>query len=245
MTTVYTVITGNFDNLRTPPPAAVEAGTRYVCFTDRPRSIPPWQQQSFPQMFGPDSRRNSRIPKMLPHLLLDTDESIYLDGAYVLQVAPSHLIRDLLGDADVGMFAHPGHASIHDERNFYQRIHNYIPADIEAQYQKYVAADLPITGEFWAGGFVMRRHNERTAAFNELWMREYLNGSDNDQFALYYGVVKSEVKVATVPGYPSAEGRLVYALHANSGCADNPGYESENACWKRRVDQIREICQCK
>ncbi len=242
MITVYTVITDNYDNLRPPVQCALEADVQFVCFTDRPRFTPPWQTQAFPQVFGVDARRNSRIPKCLPHLLLDTDYSIYLDGAYVLQAPPSHLIRDLLGDADLAIFAHPTNKSIHDERNFYQNLHGYVPADIEAEYQKYLIEALPINGQFWAGGFLIRRHNDQTARFNEIWMRSHLEGSSNDQFSLYRAVVTGGVNVRSVPEYPHGGNRLWYALHANSHCADNPAFESENARWDARIARIRELC---
>lgn len=241
MITVYTVITENYDNLR-PPGCAPEPDVRFVCFTDRPRFNPPWEAQAFPQAFGANARRNSRIPKMLPHLLLDTDYSIYLDGAYVLQASPSRLVGEMLGDADVALFSHPTNKSIHDERNFYQNLHGFVPADVEDEYRRYVAEGLPITGQFWAGGFILRRHNDPVAQFNEIWMRDHLHGSNNDQFSLYRAVVKSGVRAYSIPGYPHGGNLLWYALHANSHCGDNSAFEPENARWQLRVERIRELC---
>lgn len=239
MITAYTVILNNYDNLR--PPRTVGGG-RYVCFSDRPRSVSPWETQPFPMLFS-EPARNCRIPKCLPHLLLDTDISVYMDGAFRLLVTLDEAAR-VLGDADIALFDHPGgHKSYHDERNFYQRIHGYVPDDVEATYQRYAREYLPVTGQFWAGGLVIRRHNAAVERFNELWFREYIQGTYNDQFGLYYAIAKSGVRVATIPGIATMDTvRFGYHLHANTGCGDNPQYEAENAAWAARVARIKELC---
>ena len=239
MIAVYTAILAEYDNLR--PPAVHNPGCRYVCFSDRPRRVAPWETQGFPMLFD-DPATNARIPKMLPHLLLPEAEfSIYHDGAFRMKVDPHQAVA-LLGNADLAMFAHPTNKSIFDERDFYQRQHGFVPDHVAEHVGRYEAEELPITGEFWAGGFVVRRHCPTVERFNELWMREYLDGSPNDQFGLYGAVVKSGVRVATIAGHVIMDARFGYHLHANSGCGDNPGYEAENAAWSARVARIREVC---
>ena len=184
---------------------------------------------------------------MLPSLLLpEADVSIYMDGAFTLCAPPKQMVAELLGDANVALFRHPTNKSIHDERNFYQRLHGYVPADVEAEYQKYCALGIPISGEFWAGGFILRRHNDKVARFNELWMREFLHGSNNDQFSLYYALstlIREEgLKVRGLPGYYGADGRLGYHFHANAGDARNQVHKAENQAWEARTERIREIC---
>jgi hypothetical protein len=236
----YTVIMNEYDNLRAPvqwTPAA-----RYLCFSDRPRSVAPWEMQPFPQMFGENPARNARIPKCLPHLLFDADVSVYMDGAFCPRI-PVESAISVLGDADIAMYAHPGgNKSYHDERNFYKRLHGYVPADVEETYLRYVSENLPVTGQFFAGGLIIRRHTAATELFNEIWFREYANGTFNDQFGLYYAMVKSGVKVATIPGMATMDTlRFQYCLHANSGCGDNPLYEEENAMWAARAARIRSL----
>lgn len=239
MITVYTVIVNDYDNLRMHGPASGD--TRFICFTDRPRHVHGWEMQAFPQVLS--DNKNSRIPKCLPHLLLDSEFSIYVDGAFRVDRDPIFAMQ-MLGSADLALFRHPGgHTSIHDERNFYQTLHGYVPDDVEAQYQTYVAGGLPTTGEFWAGGFVVRRHTAAIERFNELWFREYLAGSANDQFALYAAVVKSGVKVATIDGVVTLDRRFPYMLHANTGCADNPQYEKENELWASRRRRLADLIQ--
>jgi hypothetical protein len=238
--TVYTTILGEYDNLRSPRHAQ---GARFVCFSDRPRSVAPWEMQGFPQIFGEDNHRNVRVPKCLPHLLFpETEYSIFHDGAFKLQIRADQAIR-LLGDADLALFAHPGgHKSIKDERDFYQNLHGFVPDHVQETYERYAAENLP-DGEFWAGGLVIRRHTPAVAEFNELWFREYANGSYNDQFSLWYAIAKTGVKVRTIDGIATQDHRFGYCLHANSGCADNPQYEAENAAWAARVARIKELAR--
>ena len=247
MITIYTVIVADYDNLAELSPPALAPGVRYVCFSDRPRQVRPWEIQPFPQAMA-DPHRMSRIPKMLPHLLLpEAEVSIYMDGAFTLCAPPGQMVSELLGDADVALFCHPTNKSIHDERNFYERLHGWVPADIEAEYQRYCALEIPITGEFWAGGFILRRHNAKVAKFNELWMREFLRGSNNDQFSLYYALstmIREEgLKVCGLPGYYGAQGRLGYHFHANAGDVRNQVLAPDNQAWKERTERIREICR--
>lgn len=247
MISVYTVIVGNYDNLRPMPPVALAAGVRYVCFSDRPRQLRPWEVLPFPQALS-NPHRMARIPKMLPHLLLPESEiSVYLDGAFTLCAAPERMVYELLGNADVALFRHPSNKTFHDERDFYQKQHGFVPPDIEAEYQRYTAARIPVSGDFWAGGFLLRRHNERVAAFNELWMREFVRGSSNDQFSLYYAlsttIREAGLKVNSLPHYYDAGGRLGYHFHASSQGSDNANYIPDNQAWAERVRRIGEICQ--
>lgn len=247
MIAVYTVIVDNYDNLRPLPPQAIVPGVRYVCFSDRPRRVETWEIQPFPQVLA-GGHRQSRIPKMLPHLLLpEAEVSIYMDGAFTLCASPLELVSSLLKTADIALFSHPTNRNIHGERDFYQRIHGYVPDDVEAEYRRYCALGIPITGDFWAGGFLLRRHNAKVEKFNELWMREFLRGSANDQFSLYYALSTMQategLTVRSLPGYYGCGGRLGYNFHANANDPGNLKYVAQNQAWKLRTGRIREICQ--
>ena len=74
------------------------------------------------------------------------DVSVFMDGAFQPLIPVTEAVV-FLGDADVALFDHPGgNKSYHDERNFYQRLHGYVPDDVEATYQRYVADGVPVTG---------------------------------------------------------------------------------------------------
>lgn len=238
--TLYTVIVGNYDNLRTP--VTTDPSCKYVCFTDRHRSVVPWEIHPFPSPSGMEHSRSARVPRCMPHLLLDTDISVYMDGAFQPQCNAGQIIR-ALGDADIALFEHPNnHKSLDDEMAFYQKIHGFVPDHVRDAVAKYKAQGVPELNQFWAGGIIIRRHNERTAAFNELWYTEFMHGSYNDQFSLYASIAKSpQLIVNTLRGHILEDHRFGYRLHANSGCGDNPQYASENEHWNSVFAKIQRL----
>lgn len=239
-TVVYTVITGEYDRLR--PPAVTEPGVRYVCFSDRPQSIGPWECQPFPQCFGRDARHNSRIPKMLPHLLLDCDVSIYHDGAFVLKAFPSSLVQNWLECWDMAAIKHPENVNYLQERDFYERIHGHVPEDVAKQVADFEGRGLPLGAGWCSGGFIIRRHNAVTAAFNEAWMREYLMGSTNDQFSFYSALCEAKPYLKIIDRKILDCPEAGYCLHADSGCQDNIEFEPERDQWRARVARIWNAC---
>lgn len=241
--TFYTVIVGNYDNLRKP--TLVDPACPYVCFTDRHRGpVVPWQIHPFPSPSGMDYRRSARVPRCMPHLFLDTDISVYMDGAFQPQCNSTHIIQ-ALGNADIALFEHPNHhKSLDDEMQFYWKVHGFIPDHVSEAVAKYKAQGVPELNEFWAGGIIIRRHNSRTAAFNELWYTEYMHGSYNDQFSLYASLAKSpQLVVNTLRGHILEDPRFGYRLHANSGCGDNVAYEAENAAWNATFERIKRLAE--
>lgn len=241
MISVYTVITGNFDNLRPPQFYLASPKWEYVSFSDRPRNVAPWVNQSFPQTGN--SRLDSRIPKILPHLLLPKSEfSIYMDGAFRMSCDPATAVG-LLGDSDLAVFHHPTNHDYHDEYQHYIKLQSWAPEDVSWEYEGMVAEQVPVTGQFYAGGVVVRRHCEAVERFNELWMHYHVNGSCNDQFSLYRAIVESGVRVKLIPGDPLFSEYFGYSLHASSGCQDNPDFEQENRDWGERVERVMSFCQ--
>lgn len=233
----YTVITENYDRLK-PITVPIRPSERYICFSDRPRYQAPWIIQPIPPVTL-DQRRASRIPKILPHLVMpEATESIYMDGAFSLSMSARQAFSTI-GDADIGLFAHPTNKSIHDEHQFYKNLHGYIPDDVEAEYQKYVSQGLPITGQFYAGGVILRKHNDKVKEFNECWMEAHMSGSTNDQFSLYYAVVTTGVKVKILGPDNLWDFRFGYHLHAHEGGEGNSPYVKDNEEWKDRINCIK------
>lgn len=238
---VYTVITVDYDNLRAPRCEA-DPSAAWWCFTDRPRQVAPWVTQPCPQWLR-SPQADSRIVKILPHLWIDADFSIYHDGAFCLTQTPAEVVRHL-GDADLMLFRHPAHRSYLEERDFYLRQHGEVPETIERQAEDYLRRGLPPDAGWWAGGVLVRRHNAAIEAFNERWMAEYLRGGNdhNDQFGLYAAIVQSGIAVRELAGSYLESKWLSYHLHASSGCQDNPDYEAENRLWSGRRDRARRLC---
>src|SRR4026208_505614 len=90
MTTVYTVVLGGWDYLR--PPEMIDPDARYLAFVDQPMPpCYPWEQVPAYTPFAKHSR-NSRLPKIVPHLHFEAEYSIYHDANFCLKRSPEYLI---------------------------------------------------------------------------------------------------------------------------------------------------------
>jgi hypothetical protein len=233
--TVFSVNLCAYDNVR--PPLYVESGVEYILFADEGYNCPPWRVVPFPQPYGSASR-NSRIPKILPHLFFDTEYSIYHDGCLQMAVKPSALVDELLQGADLAMYKHPCRKSVHEEMDCCQRFGIGYSPEMRAQVARYRAHGLG--DELWAGGVLIRRHTDLVTLFNETWWREYRDGCSRDQFALAFARHSVGLRVNPIPGDILQDAkRFQFLFHADfAHLGDNPQYADER---KRRAEKQRRL----
>lgn len=193
---VYTVILGDYDELKRP--SVVEPGVRYICFSDRGYNCPPWEIEKCPRYFH-DAKRDSRCPKILAHrFILNAEYSIYHDGSCTTAVEPWILVKELLGANDLALYKHPNRNSVYEEGAHVASLQVYktLTLEINRQLARYKARGI---GQgLWCGGIILRRHTELVKAFNERWWREYLAGCMRDQIALPCAIQESGIGVRTV-----------------------------------------------
>lgn len=236
--TVYTVIIGPYDNLR--PPKVIEPGVRYVCVTDQPFRVAPWEIHPAFMPFESNAR-NSRIPKMLSHLHFDSEYTIYHDGEFVLGAAPSALIGELLQDADIAMYRHPCRTNIRQERDLCEAEHINDGPEMTSQVDRYLAIGVP--DGLWAGGFIARRNTPQMARFNETWWSEYLGGCLNDQIALTAAKMQAGINIHTIDADILTDAaRIQFCFHAAFvDCFDNGqhvGWWQDRARKNARIAQL-------
>ncbi len=243
-TTVYTVILDAHDNLRTP---FVNPSARYVCYADEPLHRVPWQIQPAYQPYG--NVRDSRIPKILSHLHVDSEYSIYHDGCFVIACDPEELAAEWINDADIALFRHPGRPDIYSEAAYCRRDAGVLNFDealadaIDAQVGWYRREGF-YGAPFFAGGIIVRRENAAVREFNEFWWREYMAGCRRDQFSLAYAVWKTGIRVRIIEGESLlTRPEFSFNFHANyedSGL--NPEYKTERLERRARMDRLRALC---
>lgn len=206
---VYTVITGGYD---TPKPCVRVDGVEYVAVTDGDLGAG-WRCMS-PMCTTGDVRRDSRLAKCMPHRYFpEATYSIYFDGAFEIRADVRYLL-DYVRDADIAAFAHHGgHKSYHDERDFYQRHHGYVPEDIEAHYRRMIGNGIVADNRFWACGVIVRKHSDRVNAFGEAWWDRYITGSHNDQFSFVEALADHPLDVATIPGVNIEQPQFPWTFH--------------------------------
>lgn len=175
--TVYTAISGKFDKLI--PPTKTKTAN-YVAFTDQKSEV--WVTKK-PYGEFHDRRRNSRIQKIMPHLFLDCQYSIYLDGNIELLVEPQVLINEFLKDKDVAAFKHPGWDDIYSEGEAIVRLGKDTKENIIEQIRDYSKQGMKVDGGHCECGVIIRRHTKEVAKMNEKWWAEYCRYGVRDQMS--------------------------------------------------------------
>jgi hypothetical protein len=182
---VYTCHFGDYEEL-TEQPVAERSKIDFVCFTDRTdlRSKT-WQVRTV-HTLGIGSARESRRPKLMPHLYLgEYDQSCYLDGSLLLTAAPEELFETLSGQqTDFVCIKHPLRDCIFNEAEEIIRGSIDDEARVREQMDAYRRIGFPPNAGMIAGGFLLRRHNKpHLEAFGDAWFAHVLRFSKRDQLS--------------------------------------------------------------
>lgn len=190
---IYTVITGGKDILNED---INMQGVKLVCFTDEDLKSDKWEIRKIPKLFT-DNRRNSRLPKMCPHIFFPNEEySLYLDANIILKVPLKKLINEWLEDTDIAVFKHSTRDCLFDEAKECIRLELDDKEVIENHVARY--KDFPKHKGLYQGGVILRKHTPKINKFNEMWWAEYCAGSKRDQISLPYCIEKSGISINAI-----------------------------------------------
>jgi hypothetical protein len=137
---------------------------------------------------------NAKVYKILPHLFLDCDISVWVDGnIYIVE----DKILEWLGDADIAFFRHYKSKNLDWELKWIKyKFNRRSEVYLEAQKQVEHYAPLNIRKEeMGMGGFIIRRHNKAVERFNEAWWGEIARWGQRDQLSLPVALRKVPLKV--------------------------------------------------
>jgi hypothetical protein len=195
---VYTAISAGYDTLKRRDPA----GTNFVAFLEEPVVADNWQIRPLAKC-SVDPNRNAKIHKVLSHLYFpDHAYSLWIDGSVSLKVSPSALAEEYLEDFDIIVHRHPRRKCLFDEAAHCIQLGLDDANRIAAQVARYRSEGFPAKAGLFHNVVILRRHNERVRAFNELWWNEIENGSRRDQLSSVYAARKVGLKVGFFPGSP-------------------------------------------
>jgi hypothetical protein len=253
---VYTSILNGFDNLR-PPAAPPEDGVRYICFTDVPNlpRVYPWEYR--PIFAAGDASRTSRIPKILPYLMLpaDADYSIWHDGNFVLKLSPWQTISDTLrasgGPYEWAAYKHPCRRCIYREAAVlledpsmagWREQKPERAVTIAAEIARYRAAGYPADHGLWANGFIVRKHTRKVDELCEKWWTLYAAGGERDQLSFPVAQTDSGVAVNTLQGDVYGSPFVQFRWHAAfREREDNPDFWPQRDAVRARLARLREL----
>lgn len=145
-----------------------------------------------------DSRRNSRIQKIMPHKFMEADYFIYIDGNMKLLISPEEIIKRYMDGYDMALFAHGARDCIYDEALEVAKLKLDDPEIIIEQAKYYEDHEYAKHKGLLQGGFIVRRNNPRTQIFNEAWWADYCRFSRRDQLSLMPAIDVSGLVVNTI-----------------------------------------------
>jgi hypothetical protein len=234
---VYTSILNGFDNLRPPATPHDDPGkVRYICFTNIPNlpRVHPWEYRPAYIATG-NPARDSRIPKILPHLMLPADAtaSIYHDGNFQLRQDPAAIVNELLAEHDWAAHRHPGRNCIYDEAKILLQEKIGTRELVESDVSRFRAWGHPANAGLWAMGMIVRRHTDHVALLNEKWWQLFQDGCERDQISFPVAKLSMGLLVRTIDADIFSSPYLLFRWHAAwRDREDNPDF------WRQR-DQIR------
>ena len=255
---VYTCILGGFDNLR-PPLVPSEPGVRWICFTDVPvlPDVPPWEFRPVHDCGNPS--RTSRLPKILPHLILPPcDYSIWIDGNFQLRKPPSEIVNAEMRFDDWAAHRHPARGCVYEEGELLARLKREVPDDwpnlnaglLAEEIARYKAMGFPAgLSTLTANGMIIRRHKPEVGWLNEEWWKLFVIGCGRDQLsfpvALWQnGSATPSVTVNRLPHYPDIYSSPLVRFGWHAAWKDKPDnvtYRPERERVAVRVAKLREI----
>ncbi len=205
--TVITSITNSKDNLLEDTKNAKLAD--FVAFLDTPQESDTWKIRTAPDIFK-DPRRNSRLPKLMPHLYVNSEYSIYVDGNMRLLKTPQELIETYLKDYDIAIYKHPTRDCLYDEALVCAQMGLDSPEKIIEQVKAYEDSGYARHKGLAECGMILRRHTPKVKEFNECWFAHYCRYSRRDQISCMKAVdeVGIPIKIINEPFVHTPDGKI-------------------------------------
>jgi len=212
---VYTAVFGAYDVLRDP--LTVQAGVRYVCFSDRPQPQTNIWEIVIDEKLATSNARAARYRKIRPDVFLpDANYSLWLDANISFR-GPNlvQLIQTFLPKYDLALFDHAERICVYREAEAVLVLRKEFPANVYKQMQAYRAEGYPKNNGLCETGVMLRRHTAALYEFNRFWWEELVKWTHRDQLSFNYACWKTGMRYATIPG--SARGNrcpwLTYSPH--------------------------------
>jgi len=229
---VVTAVAGGKDVLRDP--TVETGGADFFAFTDRPLpELKVWQTRPLPlwsddPKYGP--RRNAKIPKVIPELLLPGyDYFVWIDGNVDLLMRPDVLCRELLDErgAEFAALPHRLRDCVYDEARAVIQWGLDHPALVRAQMREYRRRGHPRHGGLFELMFILRRNTVACRRLSLSWLEQISRYSSRDQLSFPVALRGQQIAFAPItPGH----------------CLDNPyiklrGHEVKHAVtpWSLRL----------
>ncbi len=197
---VFTCLFGDYETLNEQP-VARRSNIDFVCFTNTRRlRSRTWSIQVVDGL-GIDDSRESRRPKVLPHLFLgDYDQSLYIDNSVTLKDDFAQLFDALdRSEENFASFRHPWRDCIYDEAEEIIRGSVDDEARVREQMDFYRRNGYPEHAGLNTNAVLLRRHNMPDVVEHSVeWFSHILRYSKRDQLSFNYTARRRQLRFKTL-----------------------------------------------
>jgi hypothetical protein len=198
---VYTTNLGGYDELYSPPKWEHIVQPEYLYYTDG-EAPDGWIKIPMPK----GNRKDSRYYKINSHLLPPHDVSIYIDACYKIK-KPLNQLVNFVEETDIAICPHH-HRTFRRHAEMCIELGLDDKETIQKQIIKYGDLQVPLT----ENSLIIRKNNAIIKELNELWWREYLEGSQRDQLSLPYALEQVKPKLTILP-FSARDNKYLHGWH--------------------------------
>lgn len=188
---VYTVNIGGYESVKEP--IFIDPTVEYLLFTDNKDLVSKhWKIIQLTDKVD-DPRRTSRLPKILAHKYLpEHDVSVYVDSSLEIKTPDVRkMISECMDGRDIALYKHYKRKCVYDEIEFVMNSTDRVVANKDlcfAALKKYEDINYPRGNGLFENAFIFRRNTEKNRKLNNLWWKEYMAGTERDQFTFMYAL---------------------------------------------------------
>ena len=181
---VCTSLCGDYEELL--PPAFLNDGWRYVCYSDTPRNgWGIWDIRPIPYENADDTRKSRWAKLHLPFLFPDAKWVFWLDANILINGDLSALLKDRQGGPGLWLGRHPARDCVYQEASACVASRRDSEQRLKSQAAAYAQAGMPENFGMWENNcFLIDPASEKTKTVFAEWWKEYDNGSRRDQLSL-------------------------------------------------------------
>jgi hypothetical protein len=198
---VCTVLIGDYDFLLPIHKEEYNKDWKFICYTDKDRSIKGWDFRSLPDnVLDLSVFLKTRYVKLFCQSIIDLPGIyIYIDANISLNRGFGVLYDQFLkSEKSLGLFKHPDRVNIFDEFNYALKVNKLITHSVAArkQIEKYsLDTEFSSVDMLFENNIIFRKHDsEKINNLMNSWWLELKNWPTRDQLSLPYVLFKSGVK---------------------------------------------------
>jgi len=200
---IYTAVSGNRTTLLAP--LVVHKGVDYIAFVDKINpQLQVWQQKlivpfSLDEKYA--NRRNAKIYKILPHLILPEYKfTIWHDGGHYCKMHPLEIYETYMLNSTIAVFKHRWRECVYQEMDEVIKQKIDYPSLIEAQRIYYKANNYPEYNGLYELPVIIRKNCYEIKQLNQRWWEQICRFSSRDQISFPVVLTSLNITPTILPG---------------------------------------------